>query len=465
MDAILYTRVSKDVSGRSTSEQESECRDECARNGWNVVQVFTDNDIGASRWSKKDRPAYRNLKQALRPGMVLVTWEASRAQRDLKLYVELRDLCAELGVLWSYSGTIYDLNNGDDRFRTGLDALLSENEVEKTRDRVRRTVRAQAAAGRPHGKLPFGYRLVRDPVTGKPIAREIDEAQAAIVREAVRRVLAGESLYAVAKDFTARGYYSPRPNRQGELQPWNPSTMRSLIASPTYAGLRLFQGQVIGPATWPAIVSMEDHEKLKTLFADPSRMTRTGDSRAKYLLSGIAKCGVCGTVVRRINNRSKYGTYICSKGFCVARTIEGVDTLVTEAVIHRLSSPDLERLFVASDTALDRDLAEALERARLLRDRLNGFYEAAADGDLTPAALARIESKLLPQIEAAKADTKRHYRSPLIAELAGLDAREKWEALSLERQREAITSLVQVRLLRTGKSHRFKPESVEITFL
>src|ERR1700687_5300489 len=61
-----------------------------------------------SRYSTKDRPEYKKLAKILKPGDVLVTWEASRAQRDLAAYVTLRDLCAERGVLLSYSGRTYD---------------------------------------------------------------------------------------------------------------------------------------------------------------------------------------------------------------------------------------------------------------------------------------------------------------------------------------------------------------------
>src|SRR6516164_1177897 len=99
MRAIIYTRVSADQTGqgRSVASQEAECRAVCERNGWEVAEVLCDNDIGASRWSGKDRPEYKKLATILRQGDVLVTWEASRAQRDLDEYVELRKLCAERG--------------------------------------------------------------------------------------------------------------------------------------------------------------------------------------------------------------------------------------------------------------------------------------------------------------------------------------------------------------------------------
>ena len=94
---------------------------------------------------------------------VLVTWEASRAQRDLDAYLELRRLCAASGVRWAYSGTVYDLAHGSDRFRTGLDALVAEDEVEKMRSRVLRALRANANSGRPHGVVGFGFRREYDP--------------------------------------------------------------------------------------------------------------------------------------------------------------------------------------------------------------------------------------------------------------------------------------------------------------
>ncbi|NKR80236.1 recombinase family protein [Rhodococcus hoagii] len=55
-------------------EQEAECRAICQREGWDVAEVLSDNDVGASRFSRvKDRPAYERLKQVLQAGDVLVS--------------------------------------------------------------------------------------------------------------------------------------------------------------------------------------------------------------------------------------------------------------------------------------------------------------------------------------------------------------------------------------------------------
>jgi site-specific DNA recombinase len=85
--AVIYTRVSSDPRGigRSVEEQEADCRTIAEREGWSVVAVFVDNDRGASRFSNGHRPEYGKLVDYLAGDVadVLVTWEASRTQRDL----------------------------------------------------------------------------------------------------------------------------------------------------------------------------------------------------------------------------------------------------------------------------------------------------------------------------------------------------------------------------------------------
>ncbi|QGJ87285.1 serine integrase [Gordonia phage Wocket] len=463
MRAIIYCRVSSDphARGKSVTEQESDCRATAKAHGWDVGEVLVDNDRGASRYSRKDRPAYRRLAETLTPGDVLVTWEASRAQRDLSAYLQLRDLCSERGVLWSYSGRTYDLARGDDRFTTGLDALLSEKEVEVTRERVLRSMRANAAAGRPHGKLAYGFMIVRDPHTGQSLDRVPNPETAPTFKEAADRVLDGESLYAVCNDFNARGIPAPRPRRDGTPAKWIPVTLRKILESPTYAGLRQSHGEVTGPATWEPLISMEQHERLKALFADPNRLTQRG-SEPRWLLAGIARCGVCGATVKRIKSRG-IQTYMCRDKFCAARMVATVDDYVVEAVMRRLEGQDLVGQ-IDSDNA---EYGAAIENVRALQQRLDSFTDAAAEGEVTPAALARIEAKLLPQIERAEGRVRALAHSPAVARIAGAGARERWELLAVRDRRDIVRALVDVQIHRIGKGRRNVPigEGIELSWL
>lgn len=470
MRAIIYARVSSDASGhgKSVSEQEKECRAVAAREGWDVAQVLVDNDIGASRYSAGVRTAYQQLDRTLQPGDVLVTWEASRAQRDLAAYIELRDLCTTRGVLWCYSGRIYDLARGDDRFVTGLDALLAEKEVEQTRDRVMRGMRANREAGRPHGKLPYGYCIVRNPDTGESLGREPHPETAPRVQEIIRRILAGDSIYSICKDFNERGIPTPRPKRDGTAGQWISPTLRTIARNPTYAGHVVHLGKIVGHGTavWEPIISQEDHELVTAILDDPTRWTRkTRGSEPKWLLTFIATCGHCGATMVRSKNRG-HNSYTCcgstpevgKKRFCVARVMYRVDRFVEEAVVRRLEGQDL-----APDRDDDgSDHAAARKEVQVLRARLDGFMDAAAAGDLTPAALARIEARLLPEIEVAEQRARDLVQSPIVAAVMGADARAKWKALTVRDRREVIRAVVDVVITRIPDKSRNYPDGTGI---
>ncbi|WP_247683356.1 hypothetical protein [Micromonospora sp. D93] len=83
-------------------------------------------------------------------------------------------------------------------------AAQDVGEAEEISERVERDVKRQAWAGEFHGGLlPFGIDGERQIVKGK--LRYVrfwhHTTDAPRVTDAVRRVLAGESLYGIAKDF------------------------------------------------------------------------------------------------------------------------------------------------------------------------------------------------------------------------------------------------------------------------
>lgn len=119
MDAVIYTRVSHDASGRgrSVAEQEEECRAVAAEHGWTVRQVVSDVSIGASRHSAvKSRPGFEQLAHVLRRGDVLVVWESSRLTRKLGEYLAMRELCESRHVLLCVGDEITDFSKSSDRF-------------------------------------------------------------------------------------------------------------------------------------------------------------------------------------------------------------------------------------------------------------------------------------------------------------------------------------------------------------
>lgn len=461
MRALIYARVSIDRGGRSLDEQIDECQQWADREGWEVVDVIRETG-SASRYARSTgrRTRWDDLTGAVSSGGIdaLLTWEASRATRQLSEYAELADLCAAHDVRWGYSGTLYDLSTRDARFRTGLDALLAQDESSRTSERIQRSTRARAVAGRPHGKLPYGYRREYDPQSGTLLRQVPDEEQAPIVAEVARRILDGDTLRGIAADLTERGVPIPRPARnRTSPEAWLPITVRRIALSPTNAGLRVHRGEVVGEAAWPAIIARQDHDRIEAILTAPGRNPRTGDSTARHLLSGIAVCGLCSTPLRRLSPRRGRPNYTCKGCMRVARTQAPLDAHVTAVVLELLAGIDSATLDTPTPAAED-----AQAEAAALEARLEGFTIAAADGELTPAALATIEARLLPQVRAARARARELSTPSGIAAGAVTDPEAWWGAATLEQQRHLLRVAVRVVVHPSPATRTFRPEFVDI---
>jgi recombinase len=56
-----------------------------------------------------------------------------------------------------------------------------------------------------------------------------------------------------------------------------------MLRNPRYAGLRYHQGEYVGEAVWPAIVSADTWRALTSIINDPARNVSPGPAR-KWLL-------------------------------------------------------------------------------------------------------------------------------------------------------------------------------------
>ncbi|WIM97682.1 recombinase family protein [Actinoplanes oblitus] len=449
MRAVIYCRVSKDKRDRaSVQQQEEEARLAAAAMGWTLHErVFVDNDVSASRHARKSRQEHGELLDLIRSRDidVLILWESSRGDRTLTRWSALLDLCRDLGVkihVVDHRRT-YDLNVPRDWKTMADEGVNNAYASEETRERILRDVRANAMKGRPHGKLPYGYTRTYDE-RGVFVAQIEQPEQADVVRECARRVGAGESLYSIAQDLNSRGVPAPRGGK------WLPNQVKRLTTQPRYIGQRVHQGVVIGDALWPGIIDEATFAECVRRMSDPRRHT-VRDRSLKYLLTGILKCGACGAKCRVIKNRG-YHAYSCYEKFCVSVRTTHVEDFVTDMVIARLEQPDVLAGIAARS---DQVAADRGDDADELQGRLDGFYAQAAEGKISPAGLAAIEARLLPQIAEARRAAQAAPLPRLIRDVAGPDARQRWEALDLGRQREIIDKLVELRVATTVRGTRF----------
>jgi site-specific DNA recombinase len=240
-----YLRVSLDRSGRARSieEQHHENQEAASARGVMLGEPYKDESISASRYSTKARDGFGKLLADLERGRFgadeLWLWEASRGSRKVGEWVQLIELCEQqrVQICVTTHNRTYDPANGRDRRTLLEDAVDSEFESGKISARAKRAAAANAAAGKPHGRAPYGYRRRYDERTRKMITQEPEPAEAAMIRELFDRVKAGHSLRSIALDFQARGFRT----RTGKV--FSPQHLRVLATTAAYAGLRVHDAE------------------------------------------------------------------------------------------------------------------------------------------------------------------------------------------------------------------------------
>lgn len=488
MDVLIVARVSRDSSGigRSVEEQVADGLAWCEKENWNPVKVIREQGSASRFSSRKGRDEWQEALRWIRSGRIqaLLTWENSRATRDLTGYTELREACARYGVQWGYGRKLYDLANRDDRFRTGLDALLAEDEAARTSERIKRAVNANASAGKPHGKNVFGYRRVYDPGTRALLRVEPDPATSPLVKEAARRVLDGESLYRIASDFNARGVPPRRPKRadRREHEGWTGVAVKQMLSMPAYAALRQHRGSIIGEAAWPPLIEPEMWHQLQGVISRPERR-RADPWQVTYLLTGIARCGIPGCNGRMLTGRnssrgyvdghatlSHYRNYLCQVKPHTSMAMKYLDAIVVEHILDRMERPNflasLEAVEDGADDARSALIEEIASHRRWLDD-----VRARAETERNLDLLFDQERRVQPKIDEAQRQLERlSAANPNVLALARAnDIRSTWDDLPVIAKREIVRSLVEVRIhptkVRGTRGVRQALERTEIIWL
>lgn len=476
--ALAYQRASQDKrqTEKSVGDQERLNMREIDSYGWSVHpgEPFTDNARSSSRYAKKDRPDFLRLMDVIRSGVgdVLVMWELARGQRDLAVYVEIRDLCVEVGLrYWLVGGVLYDLLDRNDRMSLGLQAVQAEFQADSIRDNVLRGMAGAAEDGRPHGKVTYGYRRLYNPRTGAFVAQEPDTeprtstlpdgllgpgvaySPAGVVRDIFDQVVSGEPLIAIEGRLNARGIPSP------EGKEWRRGVIRKMALNPAYFGQRVYRGKVVGPGMWDALVTGEDFWACARVLGAPERTT-TRPSRAVHLLSYIAECGNCGGPLQASGTKSRQRQgipkvmYKCLRRGCAAVERDVLDEYAERVVVAWLSREDVyESLATGTDDAA---VIAARAEADRLRADLDDWRARAIAGDVSAEMFGSIEKSRKAAIAEAERQAAEVDIPPVLRGFLGAQAISAWAALggNVAVKREIIRAVARIKVFPAGKGRR-----------
>ena len=403
MRVALYARYSSDQqNARSAEDQLQALRLLVQARGWSVVEEFSDLGISGSNLS--NRPGVQQLLRGAERGAfdVVFTEALDRLSRDQEGTAHLYKRLTFYGVVLETisEGRITELH-------VGLSGTMNQMFLVELGKKTRRGLLARVKAGRSGGGRCYGYQVARGADDERGLL-DIDQEQAEVIRRIFTDYAAGKSPRLIAHALNRDGVPGPRG---GE---WTPSAVYGdrrakdgILCQELYVGVRVFnrrkfrkhpdtgrRSSVLNPESeWirePALELRIIDDQLwaaaqarqEALTDQPAEQAR----RPKRLLSGLLKCGLCGSGMTLNGNK-----YACSaareRGTCSNKKIIAAPTVearVLDGIRDKLLSPQAmaaavdqlreesqsrRRETLAARAPMERELAEIarkLERAQIM---------------------------------------------------------------------------------------------------
>ncbi|MBB4934253.1 DNA invertase Pin-like site-specific DNA recombinase [Lipingzhangella halophila] len=280
--AALYQRISSATDDLGVTRQEQDNRALAERIGVDIVDTYTDNNRSAYT-PGKPRTQWDRLVGDIKAGRVtaLIGWAPDRFTRQTRELEDLIDVIEEHSVaLHTVTAGVWDLTTPAGRMVARQIGAVARYESELKSQRIKRQKEQAHAAGKwIGGARLYGY---------APGMKGLVAEEAERVKDAARRVLAGETTGAIVAEWNSAGVVAARGTH------WTVQSLRQLLTNPRIAGRATYKGEVTGPGWWPRIITPEQSEKLIRLYANPARRTNHAGTARKHELSGFLRCALPG---------------------------------------------------------------------------------------------------------------------------------------------------------------------------
>jgi site-specific DNA recombinase len=462
MNVGIYTRLSRDMDGHqtATARQEKDCRALVRSKGWKLAEVYEDVDLSAFK-KGVHRPAYERLLNDVGSGAIdgVVVWKLDRLVRRASEFERFWSVCEGAGATLAAVHDPIDTSSDIGMVIVRMLVNFAQLEAANTSSRVKRQIAERAQNGGLTvygGRRPFGFESDR---------RTIRPEEADLVRDAAARVIAGESITRLARDWNEKGIRTTTGGR------WAQTTLRRVLSSPRMAGLLEHNGTVVGDAPWPAIVDRQTWEQLRAVL-DRRRGDQPRYGPRAHVLVGLIRCGLCGSKLSALApwGRRRTVTYICpmpsSGRGCGRISIAGplLEEVVAGAAFEALASPELARAVkAATSNGHDADLVRVITEGRAV---LEGLDDDFYDGRIDRARWQRQTSRLTDRIEQAQRQLAKSSNAGILAEIPrSRSALERiWQDRDVAWRAELLGAVIERIEIAPSKAYRFDPERISVVW-
>lgn len=304
---------------------------------------------------------------------------------------------------------------------------------------------------------PFGYEADRHTI--RP-----DEAEH--LRRAAERIIAGDTLTGIVRDWNTHGVTTTAGNQ------WQPGVLRRALRSERVIGKRRTPEGTLIDGGWEPILDADVHAQVAAKFDETGSAAPAPTTTRTYLLTGgIAICGLCTKPLIAKSAVAGKRAYACSSGGsthgCGKIRVKGelLDDEVGLRVMAKFRPKDsrarLVRLIKAVETSAG-DVDIVLKQAK---QRLAELGEEYAKGRVAGETLRSATAALKAEMAGARDLRRTAEALQAIAVDQDTDLPLWWEGASLAQQRtllEVVVHDVAVMPPPVKGSTVFAPERVKI---
>lgn len=459
----IYTRISLDKDGRETAteRQEKDCRAEAKRRGWKIVEVYTDRE---SAYSGKHRPEYERMLDDLASGAIdgVLFWRFDRLVRRITEFSRFWDACRSRDAFFASATQPIDSTSAIGLGVVYLLVAVAQQESENISLRVARKSRDRAERGL--SRISQGHNAATGRTTRafgwKEDWRTLKKDEAKHLKTAATRILQGDSLLGVVKEWNEKGV---KTTRNGA---WTPRSLKLALISPRIAGLVQYQGEVLRDedgneieGEWEPILDRDTWQLVVHKLTDPSRRHVFTQGKRIYLLtSGLSTCGVCGGSLRAKPRKHDGGrTYECGSGKrCgVTTSAEPLEDFVRDALFAAIKKGAIPKALrkATGDDARDRAAVEELRSVEAMMEKLDDDYYG---GQLGEQRYRRQVDRLQRRVGELQSQLRGNGHARIVVDLPkGEKAlRQAWEERGIDWRRALVRSLIEQVVVHPRKDRR-----------